>query len=419
MSDRAQKRVADAPERPDAVDANTGLFAIDAGRRSETVLPPAGEQDELLSLEDSMIELDPDTVIELELQPARGVVSGVFSSRPRPPVLTARPGQVAEDAEMMALAGSLEPYYREQERDSERARLDVEDLSLLPGNPYSASSLVPPPAKPFPLTAFAAGAAAAAVLLTGGWLVLRGSAADPQPVPVSAAIAPARAPAVVTAPVPQAARPEAEPPVGAAATIIVAEPTVGTASAPTAAAPPPEPAPQIARPARQTTAGEPVAPRERETASPVSAAASIRNAVPAAIVETETSDPAATAAASPAAVAPAAPAVAPTVPGLAPAPVEQGAEVTAGIALPETPSREQVTAGFQAVRDQLAQCAAGKHGVAKINATIANSGRVSYALIEGEFQGTPEGSCMARAVRAARFPQFSQPNLKVSYPVAF
>jgi len=87
-------------------------------------------------------------------------------------------------------------------------------------------------------------------------------------------------------------------------------------------------------------------------------------------------------------------------------------------ALPQTPSREQVVAGFEAVQDALAQCAAGKHGVAEIDATIANSGRISHALIGGNFQGSPEGSCMARVVRGARFPQFRQPMLKVSYPVA-
>jgi hypothetical protein len=87
-------------------------------------------------------------------------------------------------------------------------------------------------------------------------------------------------------------------------------------------------------------------------------------------------------------------------------------------ALPQTPTREQVVAGFEAVQDQLVQCAAGKHGVAQIDATIASSGRISHALVGGEFTGSPEGSCMARVVRTAPFPQFRQPTLKVSYPVA-
>jgi hypothetical protein len=77
-----------------------------------------------------------------------------------------------------------------------------------------------------------------------------------------------------------------------------------------------------------------------------------------------------------------------------------------------------VAAGFEAVRVQIQQCAAGQHGIAQIAATIASTGRISHALVEGPFAGTPEGSCMARAVRAARFPSFSQANLKVAYPVS-
>ena len=90
----------------------------------------------------------------------------------------------------------------------------------------------------------------------------------------------------------------------------------------------------------------------------------------------------------------------------------------AEIALPEVPSRAEVSAGFDAVRGALATCAAGKHGVVDIDATVSGAGRVTYALIAGVFKGSPEGSCMARAVRAARFPQFSRASLKVSYPVA-
>jgi hypothetical protein len=80
------------------------------------------------------------------------------------------------------------------------------------------------------------------------------------------------------------------------------------------------------------------------------------------------------------------------------------------------PTREQVAAGFDAVRPQLEQCAAGQHGVASVAATVVGSGRVSYAVVQGKFSGTPEGSCMALAVRKAQFPRFSQPNLKVVYP---
>jgi hypothetical protein len=84
--------------------------------------------------------------------------------------------------------------------------------------------------------------------------------------------------------------------------------------------------------------------------------------------------------------------------------------------LPALPTREQVAAGFDAVRPQLEQCAAGQQGVASVAATVANTGRVTYSVVQGKFAGTPEGSCMALAVRKAQFPRFSQPSLKVVYP---
>jgi hypothetical protein len=87
-------------------------------------------------------------------------------------------------------------------------------------------------------------------------------------------------------------------------------------------------------------------------------------------------------------------------------------------ALPDSPSREDVVAALERVHGDLEQCVAGKHGVAKIEVTIANTGRVSRAVVDGVFKGTPEGSCIARAVRGARFPLFSQPSLSVSYPVS-
>ena len=87
--------------------------------------------------------------------------------------------------------------------------------------------------------------------------------------------------------------------------------------------------------------------------------------------------------------------------------------------LPESLSREQVTAGFDALKPDLLTCAEGKAGVVIVDATIANTGRIAGALIEGkDFKGTPQGSCMARAVRKAHFPQFAQPTLKVLYPIA-
>lgn len=87
-------------------------------------------------------------------------------------------------------------------------------------------------------------------------------------------------------------------------------------------------------------------------------------------------------------------------------------------ALPVTPTREQVVAGFSQIRGALVGCAAGKSGVIEIQATILSSGRISTAMIGGDFKGTAEGSCMAQAARMASFGRFSQPMLKVGFPMA-
>jgi hypothetical protein len=70
-----------------------------------------------------------------------------------------------------------------------------------------------------------------------------------------------------------------------------------------------------------------------------------------------------------------------------------------------------------AVRSAVAACAAGRGGVVTVRVTFAgSSGRVTTAVVEGAFAGTPEGSCMARAIRAARVPRFAQPTSSVSFP---
>lgn len=84
--------------------------------------------------------------------------------------------------------------------------------------------------------------------------------------------------------------------------------------------------------------------------------------------------------------------------------------------LPETLTREQVRDGFKSLYQQIGQCAAGRHGVAQIKATVAGSGRVVFALVDGAFKGSPEGSCMARAVRKATFPEFTKSKLTVEFP---
>lgn len=84
--------------------------------------------------------------------------------------------------------------------------------------------------------------------------------------------------------------------------------------------------------------------------------------------------------------------------------------------VPEAPSREAIVAGFNSVRDEVLACAKSIGGVAPIDATIVSSGRITHATIGGYYQGTPEGSCIARALRKAQFAPFSRESIKVAFP---
>jgi len=85
--------------------------------------------------------------------------------------------------------------------------------------------------------------------------------------------------------------------------------------------------------------------------------------------------------------------------------------------LPETPSREQAMRALRSVEGAVKACADGQHGVAMTQVTVSGSnGRVSRAVVQGQFAGTPQGSCVARAVRRARFPRFTRSTFQVTFP---
>ena len=84
--------------------------------------------------------------------------------------------------------------------------------------------------------------------------------------------------------------------------------------------------------------------------------------------------------------------------------------------LPAQPSRDEIKQGLESARPALQACAGTAHGLSTAHVTVTGSGRVASANIEGAFAGTPEGSCMARALRAAAFPRFSTASLQVTYP---
>lgn len=83
---------------------------------------------------------------------------------------------------------------------------------------------------------------------------------------------------------------------------------------------------------------------------------------------------------------------------------------------PDAPSREAILAGFNSVREGVLACAHGNGGVAPIEATIVGDGHVTHATVGGYYQGTPEGSCIARTLRSARFEPFARESIKVAFP---
>ena len=86
--------------------------------------------------------------------------------------------------------------------------------------------------------------------------------------------------------------------------------------------------------------------------------------------------------------------------------------------LPAGPTRSEVVSRLESVRSSVQACAAGRTGIADLDITIAHTGVVMHVLVGGDFAGTTEGSCIARAVRQARFPQFTQERFRLLYPYA-
>ncbi len=73
---------------------------------------------------------------------------------------------------------------------------------------------------------------------------------------------------------------------------------------------------------------------------------------------------------------------------------------------------------MRGVQGAVRACASGQPGPAQVTIVFASSGRVTTANVQAPFAGTPAGSCIARAVRAATVPAFTRPTFQVSYPFA-
>jgi hypothetical protein len=81
----------------------------------------------------------------------------------------------------------------------------------------------------------------------------------------------------------------------------------------------------------------------------------------------------------------------------------------------EQPDRAQVIAAMSAVQPAATACFGAAHGTATANIRVlGSSGRVTTAQVTG--QPGAIGSCIARAVRRARFPKFTTESLSISYP---
>lgn len=399
MSQPARRPLPPPPPAAGAFE-DTGRFRIDERPRPETVLPPAAERAEFLSLDELGAVLESSPSLPAVPEPgATPLASGIFD----------KAAEAVPEGEGIA---PLEPYYRGTELKSERAELEIQDLSLQYDNPFLASSLVPPAREPraAPRSVWIAGLAVAALAASIVGLLMRPAtssrpvarphrvpAARSQPVRVSLPVETA-APAPVATPTPKA-------------TPLAAEVPSAIAPAPVAS---PKPVPRPARLEKGALSAEPSAPSAVAQPSASKPGPS----------KPEPTQPAAEA---PQAILASA-RVAPSVPGIEQGDVEapatsapptiatESGDVTE--ALPELPAREDVVAALEQTRGSLVACAGQKHGIANADITIANSGRVSRVLIDGVFQGTPEGSCMARAIRAAHVARFSQPSLKVGYPFA-
>ena len=84
---------------------------------------------------------------------------------------------------------------------------------------------------------------------------------------------------------------------------------------------------------------------------------------------------------------------------------------------PETPRRDDVATALRSVQGAVNTCGRGQVGTAMVAVHFSGStGRVVSATVSGQFSGTPVGSCIARAVRAARLPRFNRESFAVTFP---
>jgi hypothetical protein len=91
---------------------------------------------------------------------------------------------------------------------------------------------------------------------------------------------------------------------------------------------------------------------------------------------------------------------------------------TGARALPELPSRTEVSRAMDAVAGLVRRCGGEAGGRLVIEIRVSGAtGRVRDAkTVDGQWSGTSAGACAARAVRVAKLPRFAANDLVVRYP---
>lgn len=84
--------------------------------------------------------------------------------------------------------------------------------------------------------------------------------------------------------------------------------------------------------------------------------------------------------------------------------------------LPRSLSRVQLKQGMMSVASRAKRCDKGHGGVVMVEMVIGPDGRVESSVPTGVMAASPTGKCVAKAVKAAKFPPFSGSKLTVKYP---
>lgn len=95
------------------------------------------------------------------------------------------------------------------------------------------------------------------------------------------------------------------------------------------------------------------------------------------------------------------------------------ADTAAPAALPDAPSRDEVTQAMAVLLPAIRGCAMGQTGLATAGIVVRGDGRVASVELSGApFEGTASGRCMEGVLRRARFSRFRQPTFRVRFPFA-